>query len=736
MIGLKTQHAPAARQPSHHAARLAPSASALRDQAMTIGPLLADHVEEPVADLLRQLCEKIRWQQVKIAVIGQVKAGKSSVVNALVQRPDLLPTDVNPWTAVVTRLHLGHPSGRVGGARFRFYDDSEWRELSEAGGRLRIVSEQLLPDLDLDMFRAQLTEVRARAQRRLGPDFAKLLGSTHDYDVLLPGQLASYVAAGEGAGPAASRVFSDITSGADVFLAGEPFNLPVTVIDTPGTNDPFLVRDEITLRALDEADLTIVVLSARQAVTTADVALMRALAGLHKNRMIVFVNRCDELTGDAAAVRLVRDHVSSFLRNEFGQDVTVIAGSAMWANAACSQDAALLVELLANGFAADAERLGVTIGEAVRRWPEAPDRATAGPVVETLFQASGFPELVAAISERIEVGRFASTIASAHQALVRVCTHQEVLARQELQLHEEGLQRAHYDTMTAGLEVQRLNQAAFRLEAATATLEQLARDRQSEIAAVQLHGLTTLHASLVAEIEAFLDRERSNYIVALDSQQSSNKPLKLDISKLRKAMERTFLSEFKSLHARIAAIQSSARASFRRLVSEELPRTDIEVHVGQASNSFSFPSLAALRRVNAFHVDPRLWAAWRRKQTSLAEALSAFEGIVRQEFTTIADQLAEAAEAQIDATRVELQLQLEQSIATAVRVAHLHREAVAARLETLASHGDAPSLLDAHLGRLGSARERLTTLQSLSRMLETPGGYGNWPSPGPEMVLQ
>jgi hypothetical protein len=41
-----------------------------------------------------------------ITMIGQVKAGKTSLVNAMVGWPDLLPADVNPWTSVVTSLHL------------------------------------------------------------------------------------------------------------------------------------------------------------------------------------------------------------------------------------------------------------------------------------------------------------------------------------------------------------------------------------------------------------------------------------------------------------------------------------------------------------------------------------------------------------------------------------------------------------------------------------------------------
>ena len=82
-----------------------------------------------------------------------------------------------------------------------------------------------------------------------------------------------------------------------------PFDYPVTVIDTPGTNDPCLIRDEITRRSLETADLYIVVLTARQPLSAADVALLRILRGLHKERFVVFVNRIDELADIAANIR-------------------------------------------------------------------------------------------------------------------------------------------------------------------------------------------------------------------------------------------------------------------------------------------------------------------------------------------------------------------------------------------------------------------------------------------------
>ena len=42
----------------------------------------------------------------EVSLIGQVKAGKTALTNALLGVNDLLPSDVNPWTSVVTSMHI------------------------------------------------------------------------------------------------------------------------------------------------------------------------------------------------------------------------------------------------------------------------------------------------------------------------------------------------------------------------------------------------------------------------------------------------------------------------------------------------------------------------------------------------------------------------------------------------------------------------------------------------------
>ena len=71
----------------------------------------------------------------RIGVIGQVKAGKSSLINALAGKPGLLPTDVNPWTTAVTRIHFGRADAPADvAAEFSFFERNE-EQLANGGGR-------------------------------------------------------------------------------------------------------------------------------------------------------------------------------------------------------------------------------------------------------------------------------------------------------------------------------------------------------------------------------------------------------------------------------------------------------------------------------------------------------------------------------------------------------------------------------------------------------------------------
>src|SRR5262245_16599008 len=283
----------------------------------------------PLTELFRLTC--------RIAVIGQVKAGKSSFINAFTGKPGLLPTDINPWTTAVTHLHFGcHDAPPDVAAQFTFFASNEWEQLTHGGGRIRELTQRLVPGFEVELLEKRIDALRRRSQERLGSALADLLGRSHRFPTLSSEILARYVCSGA---PAKTEqqagIYSDIVKTADLYFADNDFGLPTTVIYTPGTNDPFLVRDEITRRALEAADIYIVMLTARQALSSADVALLRILRGLHKDRIAVFINRIDELGDVLGDTPIVVQHVRAGLNREFPvSDIPIIAGSAFWANLA------------------------------------------------------------------------------------------------------------------------------------------------------------------------------------------------------------------------------------------------------------------------------------------------------------------------------------------------------------------------------------------------------------------
>src|SRR5262245_11524782 len=273
----------------------------------------------------------------RIGLIGQVKAGKSSLSNALASKPDMLPTDVNPFTTVVTHLHFGRTHVPVDvAAEFTFSQADEWKHLAAGVKHVRELTERLMPGFDVEQLHKQVEALRRRSEERLGPALGSLLGQKHVFPSLSTELLKRYVSSDlSGTGTDDEDVYSDIVKAADLYFASNDFGFPTTIIDTPGTNDPFLVRDEIARRALESAHVHIVVLTARQAISSADLALLRVLQGLRKDRIAVFINRIDELNDIARDVPVVVQHVRNGLRREFPTlELPVVAGSAYWANVA------------------------------------------------------------------------------------------------------------------------------------------------------------------------------------------------------------------------------------------------------------------------------------------------------------------------------------------------------------------------------------------------------------------
>ncbi|PJI86235.1 dynamin family protein [Yoonia maricola] len=381
------------------------------DEVVDLEATLADVVKLGGQDAEKKasrLIKQLRAFEPSITMIGQIKSGKTSLVNAMVGRPDLLPADVNPWTSVVTSLHLNAPlPDDAPTATFQFFSQGEWDHLVENGGRIGELSERAGADDELEKVRLQIAEMREKTKQRLGRKFELLLGQKHNYAELSDELVQRYVCMGDDFEDMEEEdqqgQFADITKSADLYLSADKIPMPLCLRDTPGVNDTFMMREQITINALRDSRICVVVLSAHQALSSMDMGLIRLISNVKAREVVIFVNRIDELSNPGEQVPEIRDSILQTLADNNGpENPQVIFGSAYWANIALSED---LDDIVADS------------AEAMFNWAEAALSAeTAGMgTQELVWHLSGVPELYRALSERIAEGPGAEILAASRK---------------------------------------------------------------------------------------------------------------------------------------------------------------------------------------------------------------------------------------------------------------------------------------------------------------------------------
>ncbi len=384
---------------------------AFQDEIVDLEATLADVVKLGGPDAEKKsakLVKQLRNFEPSITMIGQIKSGKTSLVNAMVGRPDLLPADVNPWTSVVTSLHLNTPiASDAPTATFQFFSQDEWDHLIENGGRIGELAARAGADEELEKVRSQIIEMRDKTKQRLGRKFELLLGQKHNYAELNDDLIERYVCMGDDFDDMEEEDqqgrFADITKSADLFLNTSSLPIPLCIRDTPGVNDTFMMREQITINALRDSRICVVVLSAHQALSSMDMGLIRLISNVKAREIVIFVNRIDELSNPADQVPEIRDSILQTLADNNGpENPEVIFGSAYWANIALKNE---LDDIVSDS------------ADALYNWAEAALSADIAGMDthELVWQLSGMPALYDALSERIAYGSGAEILAASRK---------------------------------------------------------------------------------------------------------------------------------------------------------------------------------------------------------------------------------------------------------------------------------------------------------------------------------
>ncbi len=190
---------------------------------------------------LEEIKDKLENDVLTIGVIGQMKCGKSTFLNAFVFKDDILPAATTPMTAALSVITYGEKKRIVA----EFYTPDEWAEQSMQAKR---DESEATDTLDLSKIKAA-KELVAKSVK-LGSSLNSYLGKTKEDSFE---QLVQYVGA-EGK-------YVSITKSVKIYYPHD-YLKGVEIVDTPGFNDPIVSREERTKAFLAKADVVVMMLYA------------------------------------------------------------------------------------------------------------------------------------------------------------------------------------------------------------------------------------------------------------------------------------------------------------------------------------------------------------------------------------------------------------------------------------------------------------------------------------------
>lgn len=578
-----------------------------RQELIRICDVLRNQLEPAGIGLASEAQRLLQQQSCRIAVIGQIKSGKSSFINALARMPGMLPTDINPSTSAVTNIFFKQASPTGHQALFRFYSDADWRALSEGGGRIRELTQRLVPGFEPALLRHNITALRSRAKLRLGNEIDALLGKSHAYDRLNSEILEKYVCAGDPGGQGEVGRYSEITQSADIFVSGGPFEFPVTITDTPGTNDPLLMRDEVTRSCLDKADAFVIILTAQQPLSDNDVALLRILRGLHKDRIIAFINRVDELGNYERDAPVVREYVKRRLSVEFpGIDIPIITGSAKWGG----------------GLPSGPMSLAAARKQAAE---------------------SGFPMLMAEIDRLLGNSHCAYVMRQINACFGEMTRASEVATSRELEGIKTAYSKAQLTADRIQHELEQLRTEQQRLAETQETIGKSASQFELQLRRILDGGLEALKSELRYVIDVHAQNERDSLVSTMLAGRTT-RVWDCDTASIRRALSHQFLTSFETTEAQLVDVSSRVAVELRKLAAALVDAQSVPTPPSEIFDNVSPPNPTALGRNLAVDLDVSWWTLLWSGRPTADERGAAIEELIKSEFHPLVDDLARTYE--------------------------------------------------------------------------------------------
>ena len=228
-------------------ARYVGTVGTVKQFIQAIGGALSTETEavsfDAITGKIDQFVAMCRRQDFEVALVGAVKAGKSTLINALFEK-ELASTSVVPETAALTKFR----SVAKNYVKVSFYSADEWERLWKT-----VPKETDAKGEYLAIFMSKYKALNAEAQRFKFVDAAPVLVYC-EQEADLKVEIEKWTSARQ-----PSHYFVK-----EVEVGLSDFELPpnVVLVDTPGLNDPVTYRSDITKSYIDSANAVLVCVKA------------------------------------------------------------------------------------------------------------------------------------------------------------------------------------------------------------------------------------------------------------------------------------------------------------------------------------------------------------------------------------------------------------------------------------------------------------------------------------------
>ena len=291
---------------------------------------------------IEQSQQKCRMLQ--IGIIGAVKAGKSSFLNALLfEGEEILPKSATPMTAALTKISYSEEEGTH--AVIHFYSQNDWNQIEVLSAEYDEGLEKAYAAYEdwfqkacaeIDRYNASQRDIMTEKPKEKPPHLSKEEYETRKYRRTVNENLSAakeLTTMAESADILSKLGTSENVSGSlEDYIGAKGTYTPIVnyvelqihderlkdfiIVDTPGLNDPIVSRGNITKKFLAECDVALLLSPTGQFMDVNTMNLMvNSLPSAGVNELIVIGSKLDSGLLDYSKSTNVRSAYSESLKS-------------------------------------------------------------------------------------------------------------------------------------------------------------------------------------------------------------------------------------------------------------------------------------------------------------------------------------------------------------------------------------------------------------------------------------